>query len=252
MDAAEQRKQRAVLKQLASSNSTMSPLPAAEAASSEQSSSKSGSTEPVVEFEKLITQLQTAGAALVRSSHCIRHGVACILLALHTCHVMTWHLPSSTAKYQMELLTGCAARLLPHSGCLYMLLFDLSNVFCFGGVLSCDHRCLWICDDSGFSLPWRADYELCQKLSYRVLQNPSVHAANIAKTQAHCRRPFGTSKIFVRESAVLQHPLSCEVSKASANLPAFWDSGMCEHRCLAGSKPSLAKLLVCTLWCFET
>ena len=68
MDVAEQRKQRAVLKQLAvCSGSTTSPLPAAEAASSGQSGSNPGSTEPVVEFERLVTQLHTAGAALVRS-----------------------------------------------------------------------------------------------------------------------------------------------------------------------------------------
>lgn len=118
----------------------------------------------------------------------------------------------------MELLTGSKARLLPHLGCLHMLLFDLSVVFCFGGVLSGDHRCLCVCDDSGSSIPCRADYELCQKLIYRVLQNPIVHAANIAKNQA--LQAFWDLKDLVRESAVLQYSLSCEVSKAFKNLPA--------------------------------
>lgn len=69
LDVAEHRKQRAVLKQLDSNNSSTSALPDAGAASSEQSGSKAGPDEPVVEFEKLITQLQTAGTAFLRPQH---------------------------------------------------------------------------------------------------------------------------------------------------------------------------------------
>lgn len=71
LDVAEHRKQRAVLKQLDSRSSTTSALPDAEAALTEQSGSKEGPDEPVIEFEKLIKQLQTAGPAFLGSQHCI-------------------------------------------------------------------------------------------------------------------------------------------------------------------------------------
>lgn len=71
MDVAEHRRQRAVLKQLDSSSSNTSALPDAEAASTKQSGSNVGPDEPVVQFEKLIKQLQTAGTAFLRSQRCI-------------------------------------------------------------------------------------------------------------------------------------------------------------------------------------
>lgn len=68
LDVAEHRKQRAVLRQLAGSNSGSVSLPAEEAAhqqSAEQPSSDTASAEPLVRFMEMITELRSAGAPRV-------------------------------------------------------------------------------------------------------------------------------------------------------------------------------------------